>query len=111
MTIRKQYHTSMFFCLWIISHVHLNFLSQGHPKDKILVDKEENGEVVLKEPATDTKTDSNEAASDCSNKVEITPSISPEDDVVENNLADDIRPLKKAKSSIDEICSSQASNG
>ncbi|OIT27939.1 PREDICTED: tRNA-dihydrouridine(47) synthase [NAD(P)(+)]-like [Nicotiana attenuata] len=84
---------------------------EGHPKDKILVDKEENGEVVPKEPATDTKTDSNEAASDCSNKVEITPSISPEDDVVENNMADDIRPLKKAKSSIDEICSSQASNG
>ncbi|KAJ8572161.1 hypothetical protein K7X08_008672 [Anisodus acutangulus] len=78
---------------------------KGNPKNKTLADKEENGQVVPEERATDTKKDSNEVASDS-----ITPSISPED-VDENNLADDIRPLKKAKSSVNEICSSQINNG
>ncbi|KAJ8530236.1 hypothetical protein K7X08_037071 [Anisodus acutangulus] len=79
---------------------------KGNPKNKTVADKEENGQVVPEEPATDTKIDSSEVASDS-----ITPSISPEDDVDENKLADDIRPLKKAKSSVDEICSSQVSSG
>ncbi|KAK4378213.1 hypothetical protein RND71_000075 [Anisodus tanguticus] len=79
---------------------------KGNPKNKTLAEKEENGQVVPEEPATDTKKDSNEVASDS-----ITPSISPEDDVDENNLADDIRPLKKAKSSVNEICSSQINSG
>ncbi|XP_060168523.1 tRNA-dihydrouridine(47) synthase [NAD(P)(+)]-like [Lycium barbarum] len=79
---------------------------KGNPKDKTLADTEENGQVVPKEPATDTKINSSEVAADS-----IPPSISPEDDLDENNLADDIRPLKKAKSSVNEICSSQVSNG
>ncbi|PHT59042.1 tRNA-dihydrouridine(47) synthase [NAD(P)(+)]-like [Capsicum baccatum] len=79
---------------------------KGNPKDKTLGGKGENGQVVPKEPATDTKTDNNEVANDS-----IIPFISPEDDADENNLADDTRPLKKAKSSVNEICSSQVSSG
>ncbi|MCD7446515.1 hypothetical protein HAX54_009196 [Datura stramonium] len=81
-------------------------LGRGNPKNKTSADKEEYGQVVPKEPATETKTDSNEVASES-----ITPSISPEDDVDENNLVDDARPFKKAKSSVNEICSSQVSSG
>ncbi|CAN4107437.1 unnamed protein product [Withania somnifera] len=79
---------------------------KGNPKDKKMAEKEENGQVVPKEPVTDTKTDCNEVASDS-----ISPSISPQDDVDENDLDNDTRPLKKAKSSVDEICSSQVSSG
>lgn len=71
-----------------------------------MADKGENGQVVPKESATDTKIDSNEVANDS-----IRPSISPEDDADETNLAEDTRPLKKAKSSVNEICSSQVSSG
>ncbi|XP_004230876.1 tRNA-dihydrouridine(47) synthase [NAD(P)(+)]-like [Solanum lycopersicum] len=79
---------------------------KGNPKDKTLADNVENGQVTPKEPATDTKTDSNVVANDS-----VSPSISPEDDVDGNNLADDARPLKKAKSSVSEICPSQVSSG
>ena len=88
----------------------INAIIQGPNWKKKLVDKEED-EVVLNGSHAAGETECKKVADDSVDCSECPPTFSAADNVEEACATDELRPSKKAKSIVDEMCSDEVENG
>lgn len=90
----------------------LGLLGQANSKKKNLADKEEGNQTIADASHTIDENGCSEVVNDLVIEFECSPEVLEENDDIDNTFVpDELRPLKKAKSSIDESHSCEVNNG